>query len=70
MLCVKQALPYVRLVGEGWPLDLKRAWFEHRAASIQSAHAPAQIPELLHFDEQAVPDRDGALPRISSCGAA
>ena len=51
-LCVKQALPYVRLVGEGWPLDLKRAWFEHRAASIQSRHAAQRIPELLHFDER------------------
>ena len=51
-LCVKQALPYVRLVGEGWPLDLKRAWFEHRAASIQSRHAAGLLPELLHFDER------------------
>ena len=50
-VCVKQALPYVRLVGEGWPLDLKRAWFEHRAASIQSQHAGPRIPELLHFDD-------------------
>lgn len=51
-LCVKQALPYVRLVGDSWPLDLKRAWFEHRAASIQSRHVPRRIPQLLHFDEQ------------------
>jgi 5-methylthioribose kinase len=51
-LCVKQALPYVRLVGESWPLDLKRAWFEHQAASIQSRHAPGQIPEVLHYDEK------------------
>ncbi len=51
-LCLKQALPYVRLVGEGWPLDLRRAWYEHRAASIQSRHAGARIPELLHFDER------------------
>jgi 5-methylthioribose kinase len=50
--CVKQALPYVRLVGESWPLDLRRAWFEHRAASIQSRHAPERIPDLLHFDER------------------
>ena len=33
-------------------LDLKRAWFEHRAASIQSRHAAQRIPELLHFDER------------------
>jgi 5-methylthioribose kinase len=51
-LCVKQALPYVRLVGEGWPLDLRRAWFEHRAAEVQSRHAGPRIPELLHFDER------------------
>ena len=50
--CVKQALPYVRLVGDSWPLDLRRAWFEHRAASIQARHAPQRIPELLHFDER------------------
>ena len=28
-LVVKQALPYVRLVGESWPLPLERAYFEH-----------------------------------------
>ena len=50
--CVKQALPYVRLVGASWPLDLRRAWFEHRAASIQARHAPQRIPELLHFNER------------------
>lgn len=51
-LCVKQALPFVRVFGEGWPLDLKRAWYEHRAASIQSRHAGQRIPEPLHFDER------------------
>ncbi|MFI5033503.1 MAG: S-methyl-5-thioribose kinase, partial [Reyranellales bacterium] len=25
---VKQALPYVRLVGESWPLSLRRSFFE------------------------------------------
>jgi 5-methylthioribose kinase len=28
---VKQALPYVRLVGDSWPLPLKRAFFEYHA---------------------------------------
>ncbi len=27
-LVVKQALPFVRLVGESWPLPLERSWFE------------------------------------------
>jgi len=51
-VCVKQALPYVRLVGEAWPLPLMRAWYEHEAAAIQSRHAPAQVPEMLHYDEK------------------
>lgn len=51
-VCVKQALPYVRLVGDSWPLDLRRAWFEYQAASTQARHAGDRIPELLHYDEQ------------------
>lgn len=49
-VCVKQALPYVRLVGESWPLPLERAFFEHRASVIQARHAQAQMPEILHYD--------------------
>ena len=30
-VAVKQALPYVRLVGESWPLPLSRAHYEHMA---------------------------------------
>ena len=28
---IKQALPYVRLVGDSWPLPLYRAFFEYHA---------------------------------------
>src|SRR3954466_15768356 len=34
-VAVKQALPYVRLVGESWPLPLSRAFFEHEALMEQ-----------------------------------
>jgi 5-methylthioribose kinase len=47
----KQALPYVRLVGESWPLPLARASFEHAALVEQARHAPARVPEVYHFDE-------------------
>jgi 5-methylthioribose kinase len=50
-VCVKQALPYVRLVGESWPLDLRRAWFEHEAAVVQHTQAPGLLPAPLHYDE-------------------
>src|SRR5262249_54722037 len=48
---VKQALPYVRLVGESWPLTLRRAFFEHQALSVQGKVVPAHVPRLHHFDE-------------------
>jgi 5-methylthioribose kinase len=47
---VKQALPYVRLVGESWPLPLERSWFEYRALIEQARHAPGLTPEVFHFD--------------------
>ncbi|HEV7544578.1 MAG TPA: S-methyl-5-thioribose kinase [Reyranella sp.] len=48
---LKQALPYVRLVGESWPLSLSRAFFEHQALSAQAKVAPAHVPKVFHFDE-------------------
>ena len=48
---VKQALPYVRLVGESWPLPLKRAFFEYHALSRQAERDPGRVPEIYHFDE-------------------
>ncbi|PVA07465.1 S-methyl-5-thioribose kinase [Thalassorhabdomicrobium marinisediminis] len=47
---VKQALPYVRLVGDSWPLPLTRAFFEHEALVRQAARDPGRVPEVLHFD--------------------
>ena len=35
-VAVKQALPYVRLVGESWPLPLSRAHYEHMALTEQA----------------------------------
>jgi 5-methylthioribose kinase len=46
---VKQALPYVRLVGESWPLPLERSWFEYSALMEQARHAPGLTPEVFHF---------------------
>ena len=50
-IVVKQALPYVRLVGESWPLPLSRAHFEYLALSEQQKHAPGMVPEVYHYDE-------------------
>ncbi len=48
---VKQALPYVRLVGESWPLPLERAFFEHAALVEHGRHAPERLPKVYHFDQ-------------------
>ncbi|MEL7082379.1 MAG: S-methyl-5-thioribose kinase [Pseudomonadota bacterium] len=50
-IIVKQALPYVRLVGDSWPLPLYRAFYEHNALKRQEAYDPGSVPEVFHFDE-------------------
>jgi 5-methylthioribose kinase len=54
-LVVKQGLPYVRLVGESWPLPLERSWFEYNALVEEARYAPHLTPRIFHFDrEQAM----------------
>jgi len=51
-VCVKQALPYVRVAGASWPMTLERAFFE---ASYYSAVAPCVgglIPKIYHYDRE------------------
>jgi len=50
-IAVKQALPYVRLVGESWPLPLSRAHYEYLALSKQAELASGLVPALLHHNE-------------------
>ena len=50
-IAVKQALPYVRLVGESWPLPLSRSHYEHMALVHQAALAPGLVPAVLHHNE-------------------
>ena len=49
-MVAKQALPYVRCVGESWPLTLERARFECKALREQRELCPDRVPEVLHFD--------------------
>ena len=62
---VKQALPYVRLVGESWPLPLKRSFFEYHALKRQGARDPGMVPEVLLFDEaQAIIVMEFLTPHV------
>ena len=51
LVVVKQALPYVRLAGESWPLTLKRNYFEYHALIRQAKRDPGSVPEVYYFDE-------------------
>ncbi|HLZ04859.1 MAG TPA: S-methyl-5-thioribose kinase [Bradyrhizobium sp.] len=50
-IAVKQALPYVRLVGESWPLPLSRSHYEYLALVHQARLAPSLVPDVLHHNE-------------------
>lgn len=64
-LVVKQALPYVRLVGESWPLPLKRSYFEYHALTRLATSDPGGVPTIHHFDEaQAIIVMDFLTPHV------
>lgn len=50
---VKQALPYLRVIGEGWPLTLDRARIEAEAMAIHADLAPRSGPAVLHVEPTA-----------------
>jgi 5-methylthioribose kinase len=48
---VKQALPYVRMVGESWPLSIRRNHFEQAALREHARWASQFVPAFYHADE-------------------
>ncbi len=50
-MVIKQALPFLRVVGESWPLTQERARYEAQALREHNRHAPGLAPELYDFDE-------------------
>jgi 5-methylthioribose kinase len=50
-VCIKQAPPYVRCVGESWPLSQDRATIEAYALLEESQHCPEHVPVVYHVDE-------------------
>lgn len=52
-LVLKQALPYVRMTGEGWPMTPERARFEVDSLRTHHALMPEYVVEVFAYD----PDR-------------
>ena len=49
-IVLKQALPYVRLVGPSWPMSPDRARIEYQTTVIHSQAAPHLVPEIYFYD--------------------
>lgn len=49
---LKQALPYVRIVGASWPLSLDRARIEAETEMTFKAFCPENIPEIYYHNSE------------------
>jgi len=49
-LVVKQALPYLRVVGEDWPLTRDRVIYETEALKLHNKYAPGLAPQVYDHD--------------------
>ncbi|WP_136680808.1 S-methyl-5-thioribose kinase [Neptunomonas sp. XY-337] len=47
---LKQALPYIRIIGEGWPLPVDRIRIEAQALGFFNMCSPNSSPDVLHFE--------------------
>jgi len=51
-LILKQALPYVRMTGEGWPMTPERARHEAESLKVHHDAAPDLVVETLLYDDE------------------
>ena len=49
-IVLKQALPYVRLVGPSWPMSPDRARIEYETTEIHSLSAKHLVPQIYFYD--------------------
>jgi len=50
-LIVKQAVPYLRVVGESWPLSRERMRFEAQALMLYEQLAPGLAPKVFAYEQ-------------------
>lgn len=49
---LKQAVPFLRVVGESWPLDIERMEFEVMALRQQYEFCPDLVPKIFYADKE------------------
>ena len=47
---IVQALPYMRCIGESWPMTRERAYFEAITLKEHGHLCPDHVPDVYHFD--------------------
>ncbi|XP_020963171.1 methylthioribose kinase-like [Arachis ipaensis] len=47
---IKQALTYIRCIGESWRMTKERAYFEYLGLKEEGRLSPEHVPEVYHFD--------------------
>ena len=51
-LVIKQALPYLRILGEGWMLTRERIRFETESLRLYNQYAPGLAPTIYDYDDE------------------
>lgn len=51
-LVIKQALPYLRVLGEGWALTRERIRYETESLQLYNQYVPGLAPAIYDYDEQ------------------
>jgi 5-methylthioribose kinase len=49
---IKQALPYIRVIGESWPMTLDRARIECEVLQIENEYDPGRVPQVYHYNAE------------------
>ncbi|MEX2414639.1 MAG: S-methyl-5-thioribose kinase [Paenibacillaceae bacterium] len=49
---IKQALPYIRVIGDSYPLTLDRARIECEVLQIENEYDPGRVPKVYHYDAE------------------
>ncbi|KAK9698896.1 hypothetical protein RND81_08G138800 [Saponaria officinalis] len=50
-MVIKQALPYIRCMGDSYPISKQRAKYEAKALQIYASICASNVPQFYHFDD-------------------
>jgi len=69
-VCVKQALPYVRVAGPGWPMSPERAYFEQHTSAASLLMSAPRCPKSITMTASCSASSWSGSRLTSSCARA